>query len=111
MPESKVAEQVGPQGMSPPVTDPVPVPERLTPSVYTRVNTAVTDRAALILTAQEPVPVHAPVQWSYLEPAAGVAVSVTAVPSSYRAEHVVPQSMPFPPTLPEPLPDRATSSV
>ena len=42
---------------------------------------AVTERATLMVTEQEAaVPVHAPVQPLKVEPAAGVAVNVTAVP-------------------------------
>ena len=42
---------------------------------------AVTERATLMVTEQEvAVPVHAPLQPLKVEPAAGVAVSVTTVP-------------------------------
>ena len=42
---------------------------------------AVTERAAVMVTEQEAaVPVHAPLQPLKVEPAAGVAVSVTAMP-------------------------------
>ena len=64
------------------MTVPLPVPTLLTVSakVWT-VKVAVTERAALMLTEQEAaVPVHAPVQPLKVEPAAGVAVKVTAVP-------------------------------
>jgi hypothetical protein len=44
------------------------------------VNVAVTDLAAVIVTEQLPVPVQAPLQPVKEEPAAGVAVKVTAVP-------------------------------
>ncbi len=43
---------------------------------------AVTLRAALIVTLQVPVPVHAPLQPAKTEPWAGVAVRVTTVPAS-----------------------------
>ena len=46
------------------------------------VKLAVTDCAALIVTVQMPVPVHAPLQPPKVEPAAGVAVRVTGVPLS-----------------------------
>ena len=42
---------------------------------------AVTDRAALITTAQVPLPLQAPVHPENVDPAAGAAVSVTDVPS------------------------------
>ena len=45
-----------------------------------RLNAALTDLAALMLTTQLPVPVHAPLQPVNVEPAAAVAVSVTDVP-------------------------------
>ena len=43
-------------------------------------NVAVALRAAVMETTQVPVPVHAPLQPEKVEPAAGVAVSVTLVP-------------------------------
>ena len=43
-------------------------------------NVAVTDRAALMVTAQLPVPEQAPLQPANVEPPAGAAVSVTFVP-------------------------------
>jgi hypothetical protein len=43
-----------------------------------RAKVAVTLRAVLIVTEQVPVPVHAPLQPAKDEPAAGVAVNVTA---------------------------------
>jgi hypothetical protein len=59
------------------------------------VNVAVTDFAASIVTLQGfAVPVHAPLQEPKEEPPAGVAVSVTMLPSRKLAEHVLPQSMP-----------------
>ncbi len=63
------------------MTVPLPVPTLLTASakVWT-VKVAVTERAALMLTVQVPVPVHAPLHPLKVEPAAGVAVSVTTVP-------------------------------
>ncbi len=47
------------------------------------------------MTVQEPVPEQPPpLQPVNVEPAAGVAVKVTAVPLANAAEHVVPQAMP-----------------
>ena len=54
-----------------------------------------TDWAALIVTVQVPVPVQLPpLQPVNVEPAAGVAVSVTAVPLAKAAEQVAPHEMP-----------------
>ncbi len=46
---------------------------------------AVTEVAALTVTVQVPVPEQAPLQPAKVEPAAGVAVRVTAVPGSTAA--------------------------
>ena len=63
------------------VTVPLPVPDLVTVSAKIWVvKVAVSERAAVMLTTQVLVPVHAPVQPLKVEPAAGVAVSVTAVP-------------------------------
>jgi len=61
-----------------------------------------------------PVPEQpAPLQPVKVEPAAGVAVSVTTVPSLNDVEHVAPQSIPAGEleTEPEPVPDFVTVSV
>src|SRR5262245_66505469 len=77
------------------VTVPEPAPARLTVSAKDCTpKVAVTDIAALIVTVQVPVPVQAPLQPVKVAPAAGVAVSVTAVPLLKAAEHVAPQLMP-----------------
>jgi hypothetical protein len=62
---------------------------------------------------QPPVPEHAPPQPAKLEPAAGVAVSVTVAPLSNEAEHVEPHSIPagLLTTVPEPDPLFVTESV
>ena len=66
---------------------------------------AVTDVAALTVTAQVPVPEQPPpLQPVKVEPAAGVAVSVTAVPLVNEAEHVAPQEMPAGALVMVPLP-------
>ena len=63
------------------VTVPLPVPALLSVNAKVWViKVAVTERAALMVTEQEAaVPVHAPLQPLKVEPAAGVAVNVTAV--------------------------------
>jgi len=61
-----------------------------------------------------PVPEQpAPLQPEKVEPAAGVAVSVTTVPSLNEVEHVAPQSIPAGEleTEPEPVPDFVTVSA
>ena len=66
---------------------------------------AVTDVVALRVTTQVPVPEQPPpLQPVKVEPAAGVAVSVTAVALANAAEHVVPQEMPAGALVMVPLP-------
>ena len=74
---------------------------------------AVTAVAELTVSAHEPVPEHAPVQPAKVEPEAGVAVRVNAVPRVTDCEHVVPQLMPLGVlvTVPEPEPLFVTESV
>jgi hypothetical protein len=72
---------------------------------------AVTARAALIVTEQLPVPVQAPLQPVKVEPAAGVAVKVTAVPVVNDAEHEAPQLMPAGLLVTVPLPAPALVTV
>src|SRR5213594_2300220 len=84
VPLAKLAEQVAPQVMPAGalVTVPLPVPAGVTVSVKVwSVNVAVTVVAAETVTTHDPVPVHPPpLHPLKIEPAAGVAVSVTAVP-------------------------------
>jgi len=77
-------------------TAPVPLPDFVTVSMKAgKLNAAVTDVAALIVTVQLlAVPVQAPLQPVNVEPTAGAAVRVTAVPDVNEVEHVVPQLMP-----------------
>jgi hypothetical protein len=84
VPLLKLAEQVEPQLMPAGelVTVPLPAPALVRVRLNVcKVNVAVTDCAALIVTTQEPVPVHAPLQAVKTDPADGVAVSVTEVPA------------------------------
>ena len=62
---------------------PRPVPVLLAERVKTcRAKLAVTERAALIVTVQAPVPAHAPLQPLKIDPAAALARRVTGVPLS-----------------------------
>jgi hypothetical protein len=74
---------------------------------------AVTACAALIVTLQAPVPVQAPLQPAKVEPVAGAAVRLTAVPLVNEAEQVAPQEMPAGVlvTVPLPVPDLVTVSA
>src|SRR5262245_50940954 len=75
---------------------------------------AVTVVSAVRVTVQFPVPEHPPpLQPAKVEPMAGEAVSVTAVPLSNVAEHVEPQLIPagFEVTVPRPVPVLLTESV
>ena len=77
-----------------------------------RLNVAVTVVAALTVTVQVPVPEHAPLQLANVEPPAGVAVRVSAVPVVTDCEQVAPQLMPAGVvTVPEPDPFLVTESV
>ena len=96
------------------VTEPAPVPAFVTVSVCVTVNVAVTDRSALIVTMQVPVPEQPPpLQPVKVEPAAGVAVRVTTVPSVKDAAQVAPQLIPAGElvTDPQPCPAFVTVSV
>jgi len=76
------------------------------------VNVAPTEVAAFMVTLQVDVPLQAPVQPAKVELAAGVGVSVTAVPAAKLAAHVVPQLMPAGvlAMLPVPVPEGVTVS-
>src|SRR5262247_4237572 len=94
---------------------PVPVPDLLTVSVkLCDAKAAVTVVAALSVTVQVPVPEQPPpLQPVKVEPAAGVAVKVTAAPLGKGAEHVAPQAIPagLLETVPVPEPDLLTVRV
>jgi hypothetical protein len=53
--------------------------------------TDITAWEAVMVTVQEPVPEHAPLQPTNMDLAAGVAVRLTTVPPAKLAEQVVPQ--------------------
>src|SRR5438034_6773068 len=95
------------------VTVPLPVPALVTVSVKVgRVKVAVTVVAAETVITHDPVPVHPPpLQPLKVEPAAGVAVTVTAVPLGKLAEHVAPQVIPAGELVTVPLPVPALLTV
>jgi len=117
VPLAKLAAQVAPQVMPAGllVTVPAPVPALETASVKVcRVKVAVTVVAAESVTVQAPGPEQPPpLQPLKVEPAAGAAVSVTAVPLAKLAAQVTPQVMPVGllVTLPAPVPALETVSV
>ena len=94
-------------------TEPEPVPPRDRQFVAVTVNVAVTDFAAVIVTEQVFVPVHAPDQPVNVEPAAGIALNTTVAPRTKVVVHVVPQSIPdgVDETDPEPVPARETDNA
>jgi hypothetical protein len=66
---------------------------------------AVTVRAAVIVTVQLPVPVHAPLQPANVEPDAALARSVTCVPAVYVLVHVAPHEIPAGELVTVPVPE------
>src|SRR2546430_12471426 len=87
-------------------------PPRSTLFPYTTLFRSVTARAALIVTAQVPVPVQVPpLQPVKVEPAAGAAVKVTAVPLAYAAAQVWPPETPAGGLAAVPLPEPALLTV
>src|SRR5215470_8726910 len=115
VPLANVAEHELPQEMpvGTLVTVPDPAPALLTVSEkLCNVNVAVTEAAAFMVTVQVPVPVQPPpLQPENVEPAAGVAVNVTAVPVVKDVEHVVPQEIPVGALVTVPLPAPALETV
>src|SRR5436190_736268 len=115
VPLAKLAVQVAPQLIPTGalVTVPLPVPALLTVSAKVgRAKVAVTVVAALRVTVQVPVPEHPPpLQPVKVEPAAGVAVSVTAVPLAKLTEQVAPQLIPTGELVTVPLPVPAGVTV
>src|SRR5207247_1969528 len=98
VPLVKLAEQVAPQVIPAGelVTVPLPVPALLTVSAKLgRLKVAVTVVAVETVTTQVPVPEHPPpLQPLKVEPATGLAVSVTAVQLVKLDEQVTPDAMP-----------------
>src|SRR5438093_9640743 len=88
------------------VTVPLPVPTLLTVSAKVgRLKVAVTVVAAETETTHDPVPEHPPpLQPPKVEPAAGVAVSVTVVPLAKPVVQVAPHVMPAGELVTVPLP-------
>ena len=115
VPLAKLAEQVAPQVMPAGelVTVPLPLPALLTVSAKLgRLKVAVTVVAAETVTTQVPVPEHPPpLQPLKVEPMAGLAVSVTAVPLVKLAEQVAPQVIPAGKLVTVPLPVPAGVTV
>src|SRR3989441_9625910 len=115
VPLVKLAEQVTPQLIPTGalVTVPLPVPAGVTVRVEVwRAKVAVTVVPAESVTTHVPVPEQPPpLQPVKVEPAAGAAVSVTAVPLVKLAEHVAPQVIPAGELVTVPLPVPALLTV
>src|SRR5437667_9729918 len=115
VPLAKLAEQVAPQLIPAGalVTVPLPVPAGVTVrGKVCSVKVAVTVVAAESVTTHAPVPEQPPpLQPLKVEPAAGVAVSVTAVPLAKLAVHVAPQVIPAGELVTVPLPVPAVLTV
>ena len=116
VPLAAVIEQVAPQLMPTGVllTEPVPVPARLTESVNRGTKVAVTEVAVLTVTVHVPVPAQeAPLHPVNTDPDVAAAVSVTLVPLMKLAEQVAPQLIPLGElvTVPEPAPALVTVSA
>ena len=77
------------------VTVPLPVPESDKANTGEAENVAETVVFELRVTVQVLDPLHAPPQFTKLDPALAVAVSVTAVPAGKLMLHVLPQLMPL----------------
>lgn len=117
VPPGNVALQVAPHEIpaGDEVTVPAPVPDLLTVSTWpVDAKVATTPRAAVIATVQVEVPEQpSPLQPTNVEPAAGVAVSVTEESPGNTAEQVEPQLMPAgdEATVPDPVPAFVTVTV
>jgi hypothetical protein len=115
VPVVKGAEHVAPHVMPAGALETVPDPEPLLLTVSVNdwsAKVAVTLRAALIVTVQLlAVPEQPPLQPVKVEPAAGAAVRVTAVPDVNEVEQVAPQLMPAGELVTVPLPAPALVTV
>src|SRR5262249_28729917 len=97
-----VAPQSIPGGFE--VTAPSPTPALTTVSALSDSKVAVTECGTVIVNVQVPVPAQSPDQPVNVDPAAGLAVSVTDVPWAKECVHVAPQSMPVGVDVTEPVP-------
>src|SRR5262249_6766115 len=91
-----VAPQLIPVGLDVTLPEPVPALATLRVKLVTGagVKVATTDRSALSVTRQAPVPLHAPLQPENIDAVAGVALRVMTLPSAKVALHVGPQLIP-----------------
>src|SRR5206468_12549218 len=113
-PLANAAEHVAPQAIPAGalVTVPLPAPLGLTVSVKSGTKVAVTVVLAPSVTVHGLVPEQPPpLQPVKVKPAAGVAVSATAVPLANKAEHVAPQAIPTGALVTLPAPSRFTFNV
>jgi hypothetical protein len=114
LPDGKLAEQLVPQEMPAGalVTTPLPSPARITVSVAgAGATVALTVVAVVSVSEQDPVPAQpAPDQPMKTQPAAGVAVSDTAVPVVKLAAQLDPQSIPAGALVTVPVPAFVTAS-
>src|SRR5438093_1527365 len=109
VPVANGAEHVAPQAIPAGLLATVPAPAPALVSVRVKdctANVAVTEVAAFTVTMQVPEPEQPPppLQPVKVEPASGVAVKVTAVPTVNEAEQAVPQEIPEGALLTVPLP-------
>ena len=110
VPAGKLALQAPGQAIPAGLLVTVPLPVTLTDSRLDPVKTALTDFAALIVTEQDPAPLHAPLQFENTAPEPGVAVSVTVAPEAKFAEQVPGQLIPAGLLVTVPLPASLTVS-
>jgi phage tail protein X len=106
-----VVGQLIPAGLL--LTVPVPAPAKVTDRVTVAAKVAVTEPAALRVTLQAALPVHAPLQPEKALLFPGVSLSVTWLFCGKFAEHVVGQLIPAGVlvTVPDPVPAKVTDMV